>query len=223
MSYKKNSYLVVKNAIPIDVANFVYDYFNMKRRTYYTLKNTSYISKFDADWGEHDKQVPNAYAHYADMAMETILDVLTPKMSKLTKLNLTPTYSYARIYGKGDILHPHTDRYSCEVSTTLNLGGDMWPIWLVDKNGKHKEIKLNPSDMLIYNGCELKHWRDEFKGDICSQVFLHYNIKNDKRNSNLYDQRLHLGLPSGFKGQSFNKKNMPNNPYDLPDNVPTNK
>ena len=223
MSYKKNSYLVVKNAIPIDVANFVYDYFNMKRRTYYTLKNTSYISKFDADWGEHDKQVPNAYAHYADMAMETILDFLTPKMSKLTKLNLTPTYSYARIYGKGDILHPHTDRYSCEVSTTLNLGGDMWPIWLVDKNGKHKEIKLNPSDMLIYNGCELKHWRDEFKGDICSQVFLHYNIKNDKGNSNLYDQRLHLGLPSGFKGQSFNKKNMPNNPYDLPDNVPTNK
>ena len=155
MSYKKNSYLVVKNAIPIDVANFVYDYFNMKRRTYHTLKDTSYISRFDADWGEHDKQVPNAYAHYADMAMETILDVLTPKMSKLTKLDLTPTYSYARIYGKGDILHPHTDRYSCEVSTTLNLGGDMWPIWLVDKNGKHKEIKLNPSDILIYNGCEL--------------------------------------------------------------------
>ena len=223
MSYKKNSYLVVKNAIPIDVANFVYYYFNMKRRTYHTLKDTSYISRFDADWGEHDKQVPNAYAHYADMAMETILDVLTPKMSKLTKLDLTPTYSYARIYGKGDILHPHTDRYSCEVSTTLNLGGDMWPIWLVDKNGKHKEIKLNPSDMLIYNGCELKHWRDEFKGDICSQVFLHYNIKNDKGSSNLYDQRLHLGLPCGFKGQSFNKKNMPNNPYDLPDNVPTNK
>ena len=204
MSYKKNSYLVVKNAIPIDVANFVYDYFNMKRRTYYTLKNTSYISKFDADWGEHDKQVPNAYAHYADMAMETILDVLTPKMSKLTKLDLTPTYSYARIYGKGDILHKHTDRYSCEVSTTLNLGGDMWPICLIDKNGKHKEIKLNPSDMLIYNGCELEHWRDEFKGDICSQVFLHYNIKNDKATANLYDHRLHLGLPSAFK-QDLNK------------------
>ena len=37
MSYKKNSYLVVKNAIPVDVANFVYDYFNMKRRTFITL------------------------------------------------------------------------------------------------------------------------------------------------------------------------------------------
>ena len=205
MSYKKNSYLVVKNAIPIDVANFVYDYFNMKRRAFITLKETGYISKFDVDWGEYDKQVPTAYAHYADLAMETILDILTPKMSKLTKLDLTPTYSYARIYGKGDILHRHTDRYSCEVSTTLNLGGDMWPICLIDKNKKHKEIKLNPSDMLIYNGCELEHWRDEFKGDICSQVFLHYNIKNDKADTNLYDNRLHLGLPSGFKKDLRNK------------------
>ena len=205
MSYKKNSYLIVKNAIPIDVANFVYDYFNMKKRTFITLKETGYISKFDVDWGEYDAQVPTAYAHYADLAMETILDILTPKMSKLTKLDLTPTYSYARIYGKGDILHKHTDRYSCEVSTTLNLGGDMWPICLIDKNKKHKEIKLNPSDMLIYNGCELEHWRDEFKGDICSQVFLHYNIKNDKADTNLYDNRLHLGLPSGFKKDLRNK------------------
>ena len=205
MSYKKNSYLVVKNAIPVDVANFVYDYFNMKRRTFITLKETGYISKFDVDWGEYDKQVPTAYAHYADLAMETILDILTPKMSKLTKLDLTPTYSYARIYGKGDILHRHTDRYSCEVSTTLNLGGDMWPICLIDKNKKHKEIKLNPSDMLIYNGCELEHWRDEFKGDICSQVFLHYNIKNNRADTNLYDNRLHLGLPSGFKKDLRNK------------------
>ena len=205
MSYKKNSYLVVKNAIPVDVANFVYDYFNMKRRTFITLKETGYISKFDVDWGEYDEQVPTAYAHYADLVMETILDVLTPKMSKLTKLDLTPTYSYARIYGKGDILHRHTDRYSCEVSTTLNLGGDMWPICLIDKNKKHKEIKLNPSDMLIYNGCELEHWRDEFKGDICSQVFLHYNIKNNRADTNLYDNRLHLGLPSGFKKDLRNK------------------
>ena len=49
MSYKKNSYLIVKNAIPIDVANFVYDYFNMKKRTFITLKETGYISKFDVD------------------------------------------------------------------------------------------------------------------------------------------------------------------------------
>ena len=25
---------------------------------------------------------------------------------------------------KGDVLHRHKDRYSCEISTTVNLGGD---------------------------------------------------------------------------------------------------
>ena len=215
MSYKKNSYLVVKNAIPIDVANFVYDYFNMKRRTYYTLKNTSYISKFDADWGEHDKQVPNAYAHYADMAMETILDVLTPKMSKLTKLNLTPTYSYARIYKYGDILHRHKDRPSCEISGTMNLGGDDWPIYLepdpkkggekpgvgyVSDNTKGVRVDLKPGDMLVYSGCELEHWREKFKGKECVQVFLHYNNrKTPGAKDNMFDKRPHLGLPSWFK------------------------
>ena len=50
-------------------------------------------------------------------------------MNKETSLKLSPTYSYARIYNKGAILQKHKDRYSCEVSTTLNLGGDMWPIY----------------------------------------------------------------------------------------------
>jgi hypothetical protein len=39
-------------------------------------------------------------------------------MEKHTKLKLIPTYSYARIYKKGDVLHRHKDRFSCEISTT---------------------------------------------------------------------------------------------------------
>jgi len=31
---------------------------------------------------------------------------------------------------KGDELKRHKDRFSCEVSTTVNLGGDSWPIFL---------------------------------------------------------------------------------------------
>jgi hypothetical protein len=27
----------------------------------------------------------------------------------------------------------HKDRFSCEISTTLNLGGDPWPIYLSPK------------------------------------------------------------------------------------------
>ena len=94
---------------------------------------------------------------------------------------------------KGDVLVRHKDRYSCEVSTTLNLGGDSWPIYL-DPTGKHrpswcKNRILNPGDMLIYSGCDLEHWREPFEGKDCAQVFLHYNnLKGKNAKQNLYDQ-----------------------------------
>jgi hypothetical protein len=55
-------------------------------------------------------------------------------------LKLNPTYAYARIYKKGDILHRHKDRFSCEISTTLNLGGDDWPIF-IEKDPKKGGVK----------------------------------------------------------------------------------
>ena len=51
-------------------------------------------------------------------------------MEKKTGLSLVPTYSYTRIYNKGNILKKHKDRPSCEISTTLHLGGDLWPIFI---------------------------------------------------------------------------------------------
>jgi len=108
---------------------------------------------------------------------------------KLTNLILEGLGGYQPItlpYSFND-LEPHIDRKSCEFSTTLNLGGDPWPIYLEPNN----EINLKPGDMLIYKGCEVKHWRKPFKGELCVQTFLHYN----KINGIKYDGRDHLGLP----------------------------
>ena len=77
-----------------------------------------------------DQQVPNTYSHYADHVMETLLMKVLPVMQKETGLELIPTYSYARIYKHGDILRRHKDRPSCEISTTIHLGGDKWPIFI---------------------------------------------------------------------------------------------
>ena len=205
MSYKKNKYKIVRNAIPIDVALFLFDYFQLKKNVFYTLKNSTYISKHDEDWGKSgDIQCPKSYSHYSDIATETVLDLLTEKMNKETKLKLSPTYTYSRIYENGAELEKHKDRYSCEVSATLNLGGDMWPIYLEDTKGKEIEVKLNPSDMLIYSGCELPHWRNKFEGNQCTQVFLHYNdTSKSEWETNKYDDRPHLGLPSWFKGRKL--------------------
>ena len=216
MSFQKNKYCVIKEAIPKQIAEFVYNYFLLKRQVARTFFDTKYISPFTTEFGVwNDKQVPNTYSHYSDIAMETLLLRCLPVMEKTTKLKLNPTYSYARIYKTGDILHRHKDRFSCEISTTLNLGGDPWPIHLepkknvgipdgkkytVSSNNKGISINLKPGDMLVYQGMVLEHWREEFQGDNCAQVFLHYNNQKSKdADKNIYDKRKHLGLPSWFK------------------------
>ena len=99
---------------------------------------------------------------------------------------------------KGDVLARHKDRYSCEISTTMNLGGDEWSIYVEPDI----EINLKPGDMLMYRGCDLEHWREPFGGDECAQVFLHYNNKASKDSEkNIFDRRKHIGLPSWFKGR----------------------
>ena len=205
MSFKKNKYTVLKKAISKELADFVYKYFLNKRNVARFLFDQKYISPFNKEYGVwNDEQVPNTYSHYGDIAMETLLQEVKPVMQKHTGLKLSPTYSYARIYKKGDVLTRHKDRYSCEISTTLNLGGDPWPIYL-DPTGKQGQagvkVDLKPGDMLIYSGCDLEHWREEFTGQNCGQVFLHYNKKGSKlAKENYLDKRPLLGAPGWFKG-----------------------
>ena len=210
--FKKNKYKLIKNAISKELCNFIYGYFILKKNAVnylYKFKNFP-ESTLLGSW--NDKQVPNVYSHYADFVMETLLLKVLPTLMKETDLILTPTYSYARIYEKGSILKRHKDRPSCEISTTLNLGGDLWPIF-IDPTGTNNvideykntmkpdapkgiKIDLEPGDMLVYSGCELEHWREEFTGNICAQVFLHYNNVNGKfKFNNKFDNRPMLGLP----------------------------
>ena len=200
----KNNYKVIRQAISKELTEFIYSYFLMKRNVARKLFDDRYISQLNSDYGVwNDEQIPETYSHYADIVMETLLQNLQPKMEEETGLKLTPTYSYARIYKKGDVLKRHKDRYSCEVSTTLNLGGDKWPIYLEPSGEEGKEgikVDLEPGDSLIYRGCELEHWREVFEGENCGQVFLHYNdASGENAEENKYDGRPFLGLPNWFK------------------------
>ena len=172
--------------------------------------NMTYDSGMLGTWG--DTQILNTYSIYGDPTFDTLLMKILPVMKKETGLEVVPTYSYARMYKKGDILKRHKDRPSCEISTTLNLGGEPWPIF-IDPTGsdnvidEHKNIHkpnapkgervdLEIGDMLIYEGCKLEHWREPFEGDNCGQVFLHYNnVDGPNAASNLFDGRPKLGLP----------------------------
>ena len=184
-------YQIIKNAISYELANFLYNYFLLKKDAVnYMYENN--IHSQDTILGTWtDKQIPNTYSIYGDPAFDTLLMKILPVMKKETGLDVVPTYSYARIYKRGDILKRHKDRPSCEISTTLNLGGDPWSIFM-----EGVEVLLNIGDMLVYSGCELEHWREPFQGNTCGQVFLHYNHVNGPfADKNKFDGRPLLGVP----------------------------
>jgi|TARA_R110000824_G_scaffold80721_2_gene203000 hypothetical protein len=194
MSFKKQKYLVIKNAVPKIIADYSFHYLLLKRSVFYKMDTLKHFGNYG------DPMIPNSYCHYSDILMETLLVEMLSLMKKKTKLDLIPTYTYCRIYKKGDELKRHKDRPSCAISTTVNLGGDPWPIYLEPSgktNMKGIKINLKPGDMLIYDGCELEHWREPFKGKVCAQVFLHYNINCNK--SNKFDGRPMLGLPLEYQ------------------------
>ena len=211
--FKKKKYTIIREAISKDLAIFIANYFLMKRQVAKTFFAKRYVSPFETIYGTFkDEQVPNTYSHYADIAMETLMLKCQPAMEKATGLKLNPAYTYARIYKKGDVLKRHKDRPSCEISTTINLGGDPWPIF-IDGTGansvideyknihkpnapKGTKVLLDVGDMLVYSGCELEHWREPFEGNVCGQVFLHYNHVNGPfAEKNRFDKRPMLGVP----------------------------
>ena len=219
MSFKTKKYQVIRGALSKELANFIFNYMMLQRDAVdFMIKQNKVNSANPFIGNRKDHQVPGAYSKYADWVMETLLMYMIPIMKTKTGLELIPTYSYTRLYEKGNILERHKDRPSCEVSTTLHLGGDPWPIFINpdpergnvygEERGKYKIKSYNPTtdkgtqvdlkigDMLIYSGCELEHWREPFQGTLCSQVFLHYNHANGPfAKTNLLDGRPLLGIP----------------------------
>ena len=191
---------VIKKTLDKDMCSFLNTYLLEKREVLKVLTKEKYISPFSELHGKlsGDPQIPNTFCIYGDIAMDIVLLKVLPIIQKKLKLKLIPTYSYARIYKKGDELKRHTDRASCAVSATMNLGGDMWPIYLKDFNKKTYKVSLTPGDILIYDGCQFEHWREKFTKNTCTQVFLHYNKKGS---DNIYDKRERLGLPVDLKIQ----------------------
>ena len=211
--FKKKKYQVMRGALSKELANFIFNYMMLQRDAVDLMMKNNKVNPHNPFIGNrNDGQIPGAYSKYADWAMETLLQYMRPIMKAKTGLELIPCYSYTRLYEKGNILKRHKDRSSCEISTTLHLGGDPWPIFLdpsganfvidefkqIIKPGAPKGVRvdLKVGDMLIYSGCELEHWREPFEGNVCSQVFLHYNHANGPfAKTNLFDKRPMLGVP----------------------------
>ena len=134
------------------------------------------------------------------MITESLLLGMRESIGRQLGLELVPTYSYFRIYTTGNKLDKHIDRPPCEISMTLCLSrdGESWPIFIEGTPVYH-----DPGDLVVYRGCEMKHWREPFKGTKQAQMFLHYNDKNGPHGENfIYDGRPFLGLPGWTRNGS---------------------
>lgn len=138
------------------------------------------LRQADLQGGHEDVQVPSAKCvSDHDIMFETLQERLWPFMEKTVGEQLSPTYSYARLYSNGDVLEKHTDRPACEVSMTLQLGRShnySWPIYVGGQR-----FDLAEGDGVIYPGTTVKHWRNKCDGPegyYSGQVFLHYVRKN---------------------------------------------
>jgi hypothetical protein len=132
---------------------------------------------------------------YADPVFETLLLHLQPTLEQLSQQKLIPTYSYFRTYKKGSDLKNHTDRESCEYSTTILLDcsepNTPWEIF-VDK----KPFALKLGQGVIYKGIEQEHYRNACPMEYSSHVFLHYVDANGPHKDFAFDKRPRTHLVS---------------------------
>jgi hypothetical protein len=186
-SFMQKGYAVARSFVAKPALSFLYEY---------ALKSSEH-----GNMDKGDALIPGTPCCYADPFMESLLEMLTPKVESVTGVRLFPTYSYFRVYKNGDLLKRHHDRPACEVSVTLNLGFHAekpWPIWL-EVEGEARPTILEPGDALLYKGIELIHWRDPLQGEHSAQVFLHYVHQNGKYAEWKYDQRAGLATTSLVK------------------------
>lgn len=177
-----NKYIVVRNFIPSN------------RAIDLGIEFGDYCREQDV---KGDEQAPFSSSVYNYISFLELLCEKTPEVSKLIGETTLPTYTYARVYRKGDTLEKHIDRPECEISLTVNLGGsEEWDIWIESGEGGEKEvpISLKPGDALIYLGSEAHHWREKFNGDHYYQVFLHYVLSRGKYGQNYFDNT-NVGKP----------------------------
>lgn len=192
--FQKNKYVHVQNFISKDLADYL----------------AEQLKKEIEQFGWHDNQCPKSKSIRNSATFDNVLENLLPDVEEVTGLKLLPTYAYARLYAPGEKLIAHKDRPSCEISLTLTLGfeGKCWPIYIgqetdVNTGVKVKDEKENEifiegvskidmevGDAVLYKGCEMYHWREEYKeGQWQAQVFLHYVDANGPYAEWKYDKR----------------------------------
>jgi len=190
--FEKHGCVLIKNFIDEKTVTVVSHYFENKIRR--------------GEWQEFKEtnDPTSRFAYYADPLIEVLLQASKTTVEDATGKELTPTYSYSRIYQSGEKLPPHIDRPACEISVTVNVAtkGEFSPIYTqYGQNDPEKHI-LNPGDAVVYMGCDVMHWRQPLKdGQLNVQFMLHYVDKNGPNATYAKDNRPAYGFNSNTRSR----------------------
>jgi hypothetical protein len=202
--FKNNGYIILRNAFSkelLEYTNSTWD--KLKERPFADHFPTVKGEHISASSWELPFQYTNfgsaPFGHYLHISLQAMIE------QKLG-LELVPTYYFSREYYTDSVLYAHRDRPSCEISATIAIDyksstEKAWPIWVKNdpKFSKNKltafevsqglnqterelqgckAIYLEPGDAMIYQGCNVIHWRDPFEGDFSRHTFVHFVNKH---------------------------------------------
>jgi hypothetical protein len=147
-----------------------------------------------------DSQCPLSLSVGGDAGFDAVLCWIAPALGRLIGMDLAPTYSYTRIYAKGDVLRRHSDRAACEVSVSVSIeipkGAPPSILHLKPPNMAETTIEMLEGDGCVYAGTDVEHWREPFPEDGYIQLFLHFINRHGAHFPEwLYDKRKQLGAP----------------------------
>lgn len=183
--FRGRGYLHLSGVIDLSVCELAYRYMMLKCAT----------GRFQYPAG--DTYIPGAPGEYGDPLTEALLGQLEPIVERVTGLETLPTFSYCRVYFRGEELPAHNDRIECEIGVSACMGGQTEVPWTFNLDAPAGTVRLAtaPGDIVVYKACEMTHQRDPLQGDHQAQVFLFYVNRNGPLSSLRFDSRPGLAVP----------------------------
>lgn len=201
-SYEKNGFVHIQELISSDLVNYLLNTFKLAIETIKvnSEENILRIKEEPPELGDKhsivsDVETRPSLGSYGNILSDSLLHLLTPFVSTIAARPLYPTYSYIRRYSKYQKLKTHLDRpenmHTMSIDIDICNSNDIWPLY-IESNNKVEEINLKPTDIVLFKGQELKHWRNTLENkDESFHVYLAWSEKQ----MHLFDYRKFLSFP----------------------------
>jgi len=129
-AFEANEYLILESVLTEPLRTVAHEY--AIKRALLTRETTSAGA------------APGTPSFYGDPLMDTLLDLLQSVAETFTGLALFPTFSDLRVYARGAIVNPHTQRPAGEIALSVSLGFEApkpWPFFLGTRKVNMDDLK----------------------------------------------------------------------------------